>query len=717
MRNSGKFGNIFIALLIAASLTIAGCGGGGGGTAEEPPPPMPTQEELCADAGNSWVGGECLTPAQVTFNTALAAINAATTAEDAQAAYDAVKDDITASAGEMLQAAVDARVDELATMARAEEQKMALTTAAGMIDTSDLSTADDIADANDDIAALQQALDEAVDVSDADKAMYQSQLDTAKTKVATAQTNLDTETRRTEQMGVLMTASGTLETALAALSGEPTQEQIDTVQTAVNELNAAIEAGADLTDAEKNSYTTAVANAESRIDQAKKTLMANNDREEKDRLAREKKADEEREAKEEEEADARAETGKLLHAALGPNMGGPTPLTNIAAPVLATTGLTIDAADGAGAIADGTDPPSVELKAGDSAGALGSWNGTDYARSTGTGSSKVTNEARVYTNKGPARSIPFTDAGNTIIAPGNPNAGSVELVNAGSTVQGIDLADVMAAAFEHSGRQTHQIPDNNVALKVRGTFKGAPGELLCTGDCTSTNDGKGGPSALGGTWHFKPDAGAMASLPDENYLYFGWWVSKDNDGEPTAASAFVGEFGDVDNAGTITDTANGVNLTGSATYAGKAVGKFAMSNPIDSTGNGGHFTADAELTAKFGAIAADNENGVTGTIDNFRLNDGTEDPGWSVSLNRSSAWGDDGLITGPTSDATVWSMNGNKADASGDWSGRMHDESPGNTDSTPPGDGSTIPTTVTGTFYSEFSSFGRLVGAFGANKQ
>ena len=90
MRNSGKFGNIFIALLMVASLTIAGCGGGGGGTAEEPPPPMPTQEELCADAGNSWVGGECLTPAQVTFNTALAAINAAPTAEDAQAAYDGV---------------------------------------------------------------------------------------------------------------------------------------------------------------------------------------------------------------------------------------------------------------------------------------------------------------------------------------------------------------------------------------------------------------------------------------------------------------------------------------------------------------------------------------------------------------------------------------------------------------------------------------------------
>ena len=44
----------------------------------------------------------------------------------------------------------------------------------------------------------------------------------------------------------------------------------------------------------------------------------------------------------------------------------------------------------------------------------------------------------------------------------------------------------------------------------------------------------------------------------------------------------------------------------------------------------------------------------------------------------------------------------------------MHDEMPGNP---PGGDGSNIPTTVTGTFYSEFSDRARMVGAFGADKQ
>ena len=38
----------------------------------------------------------------------------------------------------------------------------------------------------------------------------------------------------------------------------------------------------------------------------------------------------------------------------------------------------------------------------------------------------------------------------------------------------------------------------------------------------------------------------------------------------------------------------------------------------------GHFTADAMLTATFGAIEAPNFGGVSGTLDNFMLNDAEE---------------------------------------------------------------------------------------------
>ena len=482
----------------------------------------------------------------------------------------------------------------------------------------------------------------------------------------------------------------TARAAVPGVNNDSTDSEVSAAETAIANARAAIAAATNVPAEEKAANTATVDTLAAQLTAAKTARMAAMD------------------AADEAMAKAMAETGKLLHAALAGPAATNTALDNIGDPGLTSAGLAIDAAAGAGTLADDDDPGSVTLKAGDAAGSLGSWMGMDYALTTGTGDAKVTNEARVYTNRGAPKSVSFADAGYTVAT-----ATSGDDINGYLTLDEADavtLGRIMGATFTHSGTQTHAIPSRSDALYIRGTYDGAPGEYRCTGACSSTNDGKGSPSALGGAWHFKPDSGAMVSQPDANYLYYGWWVSKDNDGGPTAASAFVGEVGDVDGTG---DTPSGETLTGSATYAGHAAGKFAMSNTLDGTGNGGHFTADAMLTAKFGAIAEDNENGVTGTIDNFRLNDGDEDPGWSVTLNRSSAWATDGGITGPTSDATVWSVNGNKALASGTWSGTMYDEMPGDP---PNGDGSNIPTAVTGTFYSEFSTIGRMVGAFGAEK-
>ena len=415
---------------------------------------------------------------------------------------------------------------------------------------------------------------------------------------------------------------------------------------------------------------------------------------------------------------AMAKTGKDLFAALAGTQadGSDDALDNVEAFTsetgLTSSGLVINAASNAGTLTD--DPDGVTLKAGDSAGALGSWSGTDYALSTGTGDAKVTNEARVYTNQGPAKSQPFSGTGGRY----ELTAGGIVVAGSGAIAEA-DLDLVMAATFDHQGTQTHQVPEKSDAVYVRGTYDGAPGEYSCAIDCTSTNNGSGSPSGLGGDWTFTPDKGAMVSQPDANYLYYGWWVSKDKDGMPTAASAFAHIVGDVDGDGS---PVSGSSLTGSATYAGHAAGKFALdysrNKVLDGASNGGHFTADAELKATFGPAPT---AGVTGTIDNFRLNDGTEDPGWSVALARGGL-GDAGAITPPTGDdalATVWSIDGTAAAASGTWSGQMYDEMPGDP---PGGDGNNIPTTVTGTFYSEYgastsSVVGRMVGAFGANKQ
>ena len=393
-----------------------------------------------------------------------------------------------------------------------------------------------------------------------------------------------------------------------------------------------------------------------------------------------------------------AAAGRALHGALGSTpLGNLDRTTNAGGAALAASGLTVDQTQGSLA----ADPAAVELEAGDSAGALGGWSGMNYAHmAAGT---KVSNTAVVYTNRG---------------APMSDEFGDVHTLTDGSlTVDTANPRLVMADAFTHSGTQTHAVPDRADAVYVRGTYDGAPGEYRCPTGCSSTNDGEGSPSALVGTWTFTPDKGAMVSQPDTAYLYFGWWLRKD-DGDPTSASAFFGEVGDVEGGGTFADP---TGVTGSATYSGHAAGKFAINNPLGGS-NAGHFTADVMLTAKFGAIAAPNNGGISGTIDNFMAND--ESVPWSVALNRAP-WGSGGAFATPATDdtattgvdetqGTVWSIDGNAASASGNWNGQMYDEAlaPDAVN-----DGSNIPTAALGVFQSMFGSTHTMVGAFGANKE
>ena len=449
----------------------------------------------------------------------------------------------------------------------------------------------------------------------------------------------------------------------------------------------------------------------------------------------------------------KAEAMKDLGEAMYPALAGPDPDAqdaldnNGVAPSLTSDGLMIDVDNEAGALGEGVNPVAETLTAvaGATVDSLSGWKGMDYAHSTGTGDDKYDDhEARVYHNQGAPKTQPFAGGTNPKYvlavniegANANQNGYLAGLVNSGSnTALDVSLdanrGMIRADRFNVQGQQdlgASPNPQTETPLKVRGTFDGASGEFRCQSSnserCSVTNNGSGAPSALGGTWWFRPDAGARVSMPDANYLYFGWWVHKDSDGDPLAASAFAGRVGT--DPGNSTDGLDpAVDLTGatlngsSATYKGAAVGKFALNNAQAGTGNGGHFTADASLTAKFGQDTNDtnsNNSGVTGTINNFRLNDGTEDPGWSVSLKERELGATLSVVG--TQANTVWSINGNDANdtaaARGNWTGSLWDEKPGNA---PDGDGSNIPTTVTGTFYSEFNNAGRMVGAFGANKQ
>ena len=714
------------------------------------------------------------------YDTAKAAIAAAETAEAAQAAVDtAVAAGITGAQLQSLNMAVDARVAML-DAAAADAARMALVEAAAC----DAATAECIAAHDSLIAALQGDVDDLAadeNATNAQQAAAQMALETAqatRNALHMQVTEIDRSTATGAAVGAAVDAANGLEDAretndiaaaemlLATAKGMLTDAddyaaQITAAEMSIarakerNAVDAAIMAaanavagletasGADavtaaqmaidaakalvdneehLTDSEATAHTNRLADLQTPVTVARNR---NEDAAEEQRVADQKAADE----KAKEEAAANAKLGKAMYAALeGTSTAGTTALDNIdgTSGLLSSTGLGIVAAIEAGALTNAAALPSVTLKAGASAGALGSWNGTHYAH-TNPGT-KVVNAAVVYTNKGPAEMVPYAERLNALATANAGTApaltaikGYLTVTNDGTVDSGANITRVMADAFTHPGTQNHAVDGDTAIFTTRGTYDGAPGVYRCTGTCSSTNsDGKGAPSSLGGTWHFKPDAGAsaMAVVADTTYLYYGWWLSKDKEGDPTAASAFAGIFGDGTSiqGGTTALDANPNALGGSATYAGNAVGKFAMSNALDGTGSGGHFTADATLTAKFDDTAT---GGVSGTIDNFMANG--ESMPWSVALHRAP-WGTTNgafasqalVLNDNIAQGTTWSIDGNSAPESGTWSGQMFDEMPGNA---PDGDGSNVPTTATGTFYSEFSDVGRMVGAFGANKE
>ena len=273
---------------------------------------------------------------------------------------------------------------------------------------------------------------------------------------------------------------------------------------------------------------------------------------------------------------------------------------------------------------------------------------------------------------------------------------------------GDPAASTDIGGFPATGTESYDNTDT-----VSGTYLGASGTYTCVLDagCMAAAAGAAGTDLTAG-WTFTPNAGAMLQQEDSAYLQFGWWVRMDKDG-PTHAGAFYSSS--ATELAAVTETViNTGALVGEATYTGKAAGKFAISDPLrPANDDAGHFTADAMLTADFKDASTDNTNQSTlsGTIDNFRLNDGSENPGWSVALQETMfVDADDKFMTAatPDDDQTVWSIGDGSGAASGAWEAQLYDEAAD--------DGSNVPTTVIGSFSSGIGTTHSMVGAFGANK-
>ena len=342
---------------------------------------------------------------------------------------------------------------------------------------------------------------------------------------------------------------------------------------------------------------------------------------------------------------------------------------------------------------------------------LGGWKGAHYEKMNDD--KEVTDSARVYTSQADAKKQNFG-----AYAASTSGAG----VDSTRTSDGYRITDVDGdpniKGFPTSGSTTYDDDDT-----VKGSYNGAMGTYTCDNSdgCTVEPHTDGGFD-LGDVdeWRFAPDSGdaGMVQTEDGIYLLFGWWLETDpeDDGKPTMASAFYGQQGTL--ASNDLQVATGVAaIGGTAKYAGKAAGQFAIYRAENKSGDSGDFTADVALTAMFSTSnGANDKGGVTGTIDKFVAN-GASVP-WSVELKRAG-WDSDGngafeAQTGadaPKAEA-IWSLTEGNPDENGGgtWEGHLYHQTAEKDD-----DKNTTPNIAVGVFEANFGSTHEMVGGFGAN--
>ena len=195
-------------------------------------------------------------------------------------------------------------------------------------------------------------------------------------------------------------------------------------------------------------------------------------------------------------------------------------------------------------------------------------------------------------------------------------------------------------------------------------------------------------------------------------MSFGWWLQEPNN--PDGAYTF--QYYADGNAHT---PAPGTLTTGTATYSGRAAGKFVVQEIEDAGvtgGEAGMFSAAATLNASFGETA----NFISGTINGFQSDNADVDvSGWSVTLHRKTlgakaalgaAFGATQAETDPdraTYDGTTASMGDQTA--YGNWQGQFFgDANPGNARNA-------YPLGVGGTFQAD-NDAASIAGAFGARR-
>ena len=315
----------------------------------------------------------------------------------------------------------------------------------------------------------------------------------------------------------------------------------------------------------------------------------------------------------------------------------------------------------------------------------GGWSGTRLTRSDATNS----DEMIVYTDITAPAGKPFLE-----------QYASHPLAITATTPNKLAKADVFptAGADVTYAANAHTSPGAPFEVyEVAGTYQGAPGTFRCTPtqqtcEVQGTNDGL----AFSAGWTFDADSGAMVSVVDGMYMHFGWWLREMKSDGALTVEIFAGGTDEFDNTAV-------AGLTGTATYEGRAAGKFSIEAAPGGDPHAGHWTATAALTADFDDGT---ESGtIKGSITDFMSGEYSHD--WKVDLNSTDITGATGADFGADGTAaTAWTIGGEKAAAGGEWQGDFYDTRK-REDGAPSG--------VAGTFSAVYGSVGEMDGAFGAH--
>ena len=358
-----------------------------------------------------------------------------------------------------------------------------------------------------------------------------------------------------------------------------------------------------------------------------------------------------REAAEQREQEAREEAARRIEEAeLQANTAVRAPLLITELTALAATDVAAGAGVGhiPGESRTFTRPLNLPAK-GSAPNVPGSWSSASYSGPRGN---VGTDTVYLYTNiQAPSSKAFWKEHGESVTS----------LTGAAS-----GFAETATVAGFGTDRSLYQdsvgSPENRDNVSRGGTYDGYSGTFKCATGCNIAAAADGALTFTG-DWTFTASLTARRhssqAQQDSEFLYFGIWAYEPTDaaGAPDVQWAAGGDADDI---------ANFANLTGTATFTGGAIGKYALAKVAGRAAKTGTFTATASFSATFGGSPT-----ISGRITDFK--DGGSDlgSGWHVFLGSSASAAATLAATGATGTTTTHgAIDGDTAE--GIWAATLH---------------------------------------------